>query len=425
MIGPWTFKSHGRVLLSVANPVKPLTFVLAIGILLLLTSARVRSAYSRQSVLCFYAVTGFVTWLLSLGPSPSFMGEELMYRGPYALLMFWPGFNALRVPARFWMLTVLCMSVVGAMVFTRLAEHLGRKRIAVAALIALGVLADGWVLKFPVVNTPAAWKADGCGSDELRMSSGAVLEVPIGYVMDDVGAMYRSIGHGRPVVNGYSGYFPPHYSALRFALSLRDEGILTAVASRGTSHIIVTPEGDRDGRWKRYLESQPDVKLVCSDGGQNLYRLIGKAPLETSERGVPLTLAEVTPNTNAHFLKYMFDRDLATRWESGPQSEGTAIVIDLGADRSVDAIELKLGPFFEDFARALSIEASEDAKAWREVWRGGSARLAFLAGIDAPSELPLRYELSPPATTRYLRLRLLSNDETFYWSIAELAVYGR
>jgi hypothetical protein len=48
-----------------------------------------------------------------------------------------------------------------------------------------------------------------------------------------------------------------------------------------------------------------------------------------------------------------------------------------------------------------------------------------VAGIDAPSELPLRYELSPPTTTRYLRLRLLSNDEVFYWSIAELAVYGR
>jgi hypothetical protein len=353
------------------------------------------------------------------------MGDEVTYRGPYGLLMHLPGFNALRVPARFWMMTVLCMSVAGGMIFTRLTERLGRKRMAVAALIALGILADGWTLTFPVVKTPVAWKADGCGSDELRMSSGAVLELPIGFVMDDVGAMYRSIGHGRPVVNGYSGYFPPHYSALRFALSLRDEGILTAVASRGTSHIIVTPEVDRDGRWKRYLASQPDVKLVCSDGGQNVYRLTGKAQAQTTESGVPLALAEVTPNTNPHFLKYMLDGDLSTRWESGPQSEGTAIVIDLGVDRSVDAIELKLGPFFEDFARSLSIEASEDAKAWREVWRGGSARLAFLAGIDAPSELPLRYELSPPATTRYLRLRLLSNDETFYWSIAEMKVYGR
>lgn len=425
MIGPWTLESHGHVLLSVANPVKPLTFVLAIGILLLLTNSRVRSAYSRQSVLCFYAVAGFLTWLLSLGPSPSFMGEQLMYRGPYALLMFLPGFNALRVPARFWMMTVLCMSVIGAMIFARLTECFGRIRIAVASLIALGVLADGWVLTFPVVKTPAAWNAEGCGSGEIRTSIGAVLELPIGYVLDDVGAMYRSIGHGRPVVNGYSGYFPPHYSALRYALLLRDEGILTALASHGTSHIIVTPEGDRDGRWKRYLSSQPDVKLVCTEGGQSVYRLTGNAETATIERGVPLTLADVRPNTNAHFLKYMLDGDLSTRWESGPQSEGTAIVIDLGTDRSVDTVELKLGPFFEDFARALSIEASEDAKAWREVWRGGSARLAFVAGIEAPSELPLRYELSPPTTTRYLRLRLLSNDETFYWSIAELTVYGR
>jgi hypothetical protein len=286
------------------------------------------------------------------------------------------------------------------------------------------VLADGWVSEFPIVRTPIAWEADGCGGRE-NPSTGAVLELPIGYVMDDVAAMYRSIGHGRPVVNGYSGHFPPHYSALRFALLLRDEGILTDLASQGTSHIIITADHDHDGRWKRYLASQPDVTLVCADGGQNLYRLTGTPSNAVSERGAPLTLAEVRPNTNAHFLKYMLDGDISTRWESGPQSEGTAIVIDLGADRSVDAVELKLGPFCEDFARALSIEASEDAKAWREVWRGGSARLAFVAGITAPVELPVRYDLSPPPTTRYLRLRLLSNDETYYWSIAELKVYGR
>jgi hypothetical protein len=135
-------------------------------------------------------------------------------------------------------------------------------------------------------------------------------------------------------------------------------------------------------------------------------------------------LASVEPNAKPDLLKYMLDGDLTTRWESGPQSEGTAVVIDLGTDHSVDAVELKLGPFPEDFARELAIEASEDAKTWREVWRGGSARLAFDGGIKQPSEMPLRYELSPATTTRYLRLRLLSNDETYYWSIAELAVYG-
>ena len=56
-------------------------------------------------------------WLLSLGPAPTLMGNPFMYRGPYALLMYLPGFNSLRVPARFWMTVTLCLAVIGAMVF--------------------------------------------------------------------------------------------------------------------------------------------------------------------------------------------------------------------------------------------------------------------------------------------------------------------
>ena len=58
-----------------------------------------------------------------------------MYRGPYALLMYLPGFNSLRVPARFWMTVTLCLAVIGAMVFARLTEKLGRMRLAAAAAV--------------------------------------------------------------------------------------------------------------------------------------------------------------------------------------------------------------------------------------------------------------------------------------------------
>src|SRR5260221_4152860 len=56
-----------------------------------------------------------LTWIFSLGPAPTLMGKPLMYRGPYAVLMVFPGFNALRVPARFWMITTLCLAVIGAL----------------------------------------------------------------------------------------------------------------------------------------------------------------------------------------------------------------------------------------------------------------------------------------------------------------------
>ena len=98
-------------------------------------------------------------WLLSLGPAPTLMGQPLMYRGPYALLMYLPGFNSLRVPARFWMTVTLCLAVIGAMVFARLTEKLGRMRLAAAAIVAFGVLADTWMAAMPLAATPKPFPA--------------------------------------------------------------------------------------------------------------------------------------------------------------------------------------------------------------------------------------------------------------------------
>ena len=132
VMGSWRLEPFGIRLLSVSNPIKPLTFSLVLALGLALTSPGFRRAYAARSVLAFYAVAGFIMWLFSLGPAPTLMGNPLMYRGPYTLLMHLPGFNSLRVPARFWMATTLCLAVVGAIVFDRLASKFGRQRIAVA-----------------------------------------------------------------------------------------------------------------------------------------------------------------------------------------------------------------------------------------------------------------------------------------------------
>ena len=63
----------------------------------------------------------------------------------------------------------------------------------------------------------------------LRLSSlealpgrAPVVELPMGFSGDDLAAMYRGMYHGRPVVNGYSGFFPPSYDVLRLGFALRD-----------------------------------------------------------------------------------------------------------------------------------------------------------------------------------------------------------
>lgn len=420
LVGPWSFRPYGVRIFSVADLTKPLTGALVFGIVLLLTSRRLRYAYEKGGVLGFYAAAAFLMWLFSLGPAPSLMGNPFMYRGPYALLMEFPGFNALRVPARFWMMTILSLAVIGPIAFDRLAPRAGGRRVFVATLISIGVLLDGWVTHFPLVPVPAPLLVQNCVAGG---PAGAVIELPLGDPFRDVAAMYRGMSHGQPVVNGYSGYFPPHYPALRIGLDALEDDVLTHLARRGVSDVVINASDDPAGVWRRYVSEHQGAQVVCVEGRQTRYRLSAASDTTSQETATTLPITAIVPNVNEGSIAKMTDGDRTTRWESGPQNEHVVVEVDLGTIRSVTAIELKLGPFVEDFPRRLAIDVSEDGTSWREVWRGGSAGLAFVAASSDPSDVPLRYELGG-ARARRLRMRLLSTDETYYWSIAEMKVLG-
>ncbi len=425
LLGPWRLRVFGLQLFSVSNPAKPLTYALGLAIVLALTGPRVRGAFSSRSALGFYGLAAFLTWLFSLGPAPSLMGKPLMYRGPYALLMFLPGFNSLRVPARFWMMTTLCFAVIGAILFDRLAAKLGKHRLVAAVAMSCLALSDGWVSQFPLARLPAPWKVESCspGPEGPGLRTTALMELPLGDPFRDISAMYRSMSHARPLVNGYSGYFPPHYAALRFGLSLHDDDVLTQLASHGAADVVIDSAADRDGEWRRYVTAHPGTQAVCSEEGRTLYRLSSNAQANDAPAGSLLRPATIYASVNDGDVKYMLDGDRTTRWQSGPQSDRTVMDIDLGDTKSVSAIQLLLGPYVEDFPRALAIEVLGEGAVWKEIYRGGTAGRAFVGAFQAPQDVPLTFELGPVAT-RYIRLRLLKNDETYYWSVAELRILG-
>jgi hypothetical protein len=54
--------------------------------------------------------------------------------------------------------------------------------------------------------------------------------------------MYYSIVHWRPILNGYSGFYPPHYGRLAFALGelpRHPDVSLRALAAAGATHVLV------------------------------------------------------------------------------------------------------------------------------------------------------------------------------------------
>ena len=418
VMGPFRFEPFGIRVMSVSNPIRPLTYSLVLAFGLALTSPGLRRVYVTRSVVAFYAIAAFITWLFSLGPSPTLMGKSLIVGGPYALLMSLPGFNSLRVPARFWMVTTLCLAVIAAIVFDKLAARLGRNRVAATIVVVLGALADTWMSAMPLADTPKPFRALECAG----ATASPIVELPLGDPYDDVAAMYRQMSHHRPLVNGYSGYFPPHYSPLRFGLTMREPDMLTALASRGVTEVIVDRRRDRAGKWDQYVESHPSARQVCTEGDQTLYRL---APVVSGEvrSGTRLSAAVIRTNINEAAVANMVDNDRTTRWDSGPQSPRTKIEIDLGGVRTVTGLDLMLGPSLEDYPRGLIVDVSEDGLSWRKVWEGGSAGLALAGAFEAPRDVPLRYRF-PPTPARLIRMQLTRNDNTYYWSIAEMKIVG-
>jgi hypothetical protein len=86
--------------LSVHVASKPLS----IGVMLLVAALalipRFPSAWRRRSPLMFYVLAMGLMYFLCFGPRPQFLGAPFMARGPYSLMLL-PGYDAVRVPARF------------------------------------------------------------------------------------------------------------------------------------------------------------------------------------------------------------------------------------------------------------------------------------------------------------------------------------
>ena len=264
--GPWEVTVFG-VSISVTR-MDNLAASAALGLLaLLLTSSAVRAARARYSLFGFYVLAAGVLWILALGPTPSFLGTPIIDSLPYRLLMVLPGYVELRVPARFWMLAVLCLSVAAGLAVARIAPSRRRWSIAVVAVMAAGILADTWMREMRIDVVPAR-------SAILEQSAtGPVLELPLGSLHRDVAAMYRGIFHGQPVVNGYSGFFPPHYPALAYGLARFDDALLARLSTLGVRNVRVDRRADADGAYARYVSTYPGAELVTANETEALYHL--------------------------------------------------------------------------------------------------------------------------------------------------------
>lgn len=422
-LGPWRLEPGGVRLLSVGSAGKPLTFALLLGVVAVALHPAGRSAWRSRSPLAFYAGAAVVMWLLSLGPAPTVRGEPLFDAAsaeayaPYAWLMRFPGVDGVRVPARFWTLATLCLAMAGALAAARLSAGAPRAaRGAIPMALAALVTVEGWPEPVRLWRAPAPRPS---ATDAV-----ARLEIPMGGPHDVV-ALVRAADHRRPVFNGYSGYFAPHYDALRAMVAARDADVFDRLTWVGPIEVLVDHARDPDGRLRDFVSRASGARVAVRTIDYTLFTVPGthRTRQAVARRGAPLRVANITASVHQQDVDLMRDGDLETRWHTGPQEPWHAIVIDLGSLRRVDVLELQLGRFHADFPRHLILELSVDGAAWETVWSGRTAADALWAGIEDPRMLPLRFPAGG-AEARYLRARQTGEDPVYYWSIAELNVYG-
>lgn len=200
-----------------------------------------------------------------------------------------PGLDGMRVTARFHALASLGLAVAAGWAAERLLARVPRPalRSALAALLLVGLAAElrpirvDWSPLHPPGRRPVdRWLAV---ATDVR----ALAEVPIKDDTGEIGRMYAALFHHRPLFNGYSGYFPAAYLALRPHLAnLPGGGQLDRLASLGVTHLVVHHDeiwGERSAErrqaWRQAIvrARRPRLALVWRDGPTEVYRILPPA----------------------------------------------------------------------------------------------------------------------------------------------------
>jgi hypothetical protein len=407
LLGPWHLGP-----LSVTEVRKPISIVLFALVIVLLRGGWFRRAAASQSVPVFYILAMVLMYVLALGPSPTVSGVVFLYRPPYEWLMALPGFNTLRVPARFLALASLSGSMILAMVIARVRTS-PRLAAASVALTAAGLIVDG-AARLPVQPAPSKgpmWK-----------DVDAVLELPAG-TLADFAAVHRSMYHRLPILNGYSGYFPPHYAALLYALGHGHFDVLHEFPTRRGIAISVD----------RSYPGALAVSAALRDTGGSTHAglsdrldtfVLHNAPPERLPTRQQRSIASVAVNRSADEAQRMLDGRVDTGWHAGPSQVGDeAVIADLGSSVRVTTVATAMGAFAFGFPRNLEVELSNDRLQWERVWSGPTDIATVRGALADPALVLIRVDFSP-ATARYVRLRQTGQEPGIPWWIAELHVYG-
>ena len=258
------------VLVTATSPKRPIKLVVLAVLAILVASPRPRAAIrALAGDLTPILLVAFVFAVaMSLGPEPRAGERSLVDFGPYgAFYHLVPGFDGLRVPARFGMVAAALLAALAGYGLAPLARWRRGSGLALVS-VAFLFLAESYAVPMPVNQTwtsderyMPAWPTvhrlnDGPLAYRHLLAMPAdtiVLELPLGESAWDLRYVYYAGLHGKRIVNGYSGYIPDGYGArvahLAAFRTAPDEA-WQAVTSSGATHLLLHEDAYRSGEWR-------------------------------------------------------------------------------------------------------------------------------------------------------------------------------
>jgi hypothetical protein len=208
--------------------------------------ALIRREWGRLRHMTPWLVIGVLSVLFSLGPYlwPNAAKAPANVSGLLALPYHWLArpllLESLRSPARFGLIALLAVAVVGAMAVTRLLAHVprgSRRTIAILALAA--VLAVDYSASVPVEAVPWGPQLPATYGWLRSQPAGPVADLPATGVVVSYYMMASTVD-GHPRLGGWSGFLPHQLSPIRKVVTTANLDLwLTAARRLGAAYIFV------------------------------------------------------------------------------------------------------------------------------------------------------------------------------------------
>ena len=360
--------------------------VLAVsGLVAVIHLEGLRGLVRRRAPLPFYVAAAVLLFWLAMGPAPEGSGATAMLY-PYTALTYLPGFEGLRAPGRFAALSMLCLAVVAGLAAAWLMRRRRSVSSAAMAVVVGGLFVDGWVEPVPLVTPPQRIMLP-------PLKDAAVLELPAHDIRVNLDSMHRSISHRLPLVNGFSGHTPMHFSVLNTAILRGDPSVLWWLAAGRPLLVVVHRRLDTDGSARTYVEAAGGV--LHEESGVGSVFVVAPRPR-------PRESPAMTALTGVHVTH--------------PSPATT--VADLGAESLVRGLSFAVRWRHGELPERMTVEVSQDGSSWTTAWESWTGGLVLSAALqnqrDVVVEIPVQDE----------RARFVRIQPSPRWLPGELRVHG-